>query len=100
LGKPTDGLKPALAGMKQDWARLLGRFLLGEVEEPELWKAAGAQTNLADRNAFICDTYFYIGQSRLLAGDVIAAKTFFIQAAKGESKLDEYSLAIGELRRL
>lgn len=79
------------------WLAILGRFLIGDVTEPELFQAANSvDEKLAGERK--CEAYFYAGSRRLVAKDAITARTYFQQEVDtGVTSFTEYTSARAEL---
>lgn len=79
MKRPDDALK-AKGELKDAWARVIGRYLRGEMNERELLKAAGDSPDLVVRRARECAAGFFGGQVRLAAGDELGASLLFEKA--------------------
>jgi tetratricopeptide (TPR) repeat protein len=87
-------------GKPDDWPAKVARFLVGQLTEPELFKAAECsnQQTEAKQN---CEAYFYAGAKRLLTGDKTTAAAYFEKClATGLSDSSEYQSAAAELKYL
>jgi lipoprotein NlpI len=103
-GAATKELKAYLDKRKtangEDWAANIGEFLVGELPESALFKAAESRDKERNPERF-CEAWFYAGTKRLIAGDKRTATTYFETCiATGAKDLTEYSSAAAELRFL
>jgi tetratricopeptide (TPR) repeat protein len=100
-GTADDRLATALADWKDKaWLSAVGRFLCGQISEDEL-DAAMEKGDETDRAGQECEGNFYIGMTRLFAGDRPAARSRFKAAiATGMTTYIEYTLAQAELARM
>lgn len=85
----------------EPWTQSIGRFIAGQVDEEQIEAAARdtkEETTLSDR---LCEMHFYIGLSRLQAGDKSTARLRFeASRATKATTFIEYTLAQAELKRL
>lgn len=82
------------------WPKSVGRYLAGELTETQLLNAtyAGPLPTLKER---LCEAYFYIGETHLLAGNRSTAEINFQSCiTTGISHFSEHLLARAELARL
>jgi len=87
-------------GKPQDWASKIGRFLGGQLTEPE-FLAAAKNADPKTEAGQLCEAYFYAGSKRLLAGDKAAATDYFQKSiATGIKTYIDYASAVAELRFL
>ena len=96
-----------------DWSSMLGRFLIGQITEEDLLKAAPRLKQKSDADQFR-DAYFYIGMKHLIGGDRTAAAEYLGKCVSGDKAgegavqlingqvmtLMEYASARAELRFL
>jgi tetratricopeptide (TPR) repeat protein len=86
---------------KEHWAKILGQFLNGKLDEKELLAAArksDSETTGPERKAL---AYYYIGMKRLSKGDKTGARGYFQKCQSAGLKDDnEYYFAVAELTRL
>jgi tetratricopeptide (TPR) repeat protein len=91
------GVQPA---WKDNWARTLGLFLVGRLDEKALLAAArkGDGDTAPDQKAEAC---YYIGMMRLSKGDKAGAREWLKKCrAAGMTDDNEYHFAVAELERL
>lgn len=85
----------------EDWPRLLGRFLQGDLTETELLQHARTMAPAHEQDLRLCEAYFYAGVVRSSRGDVAAARVSFRRAVEtNQARLIEHTLARAELARL
>jgi lipoprotein NlpI len=96
---PRDVLRQAGYGSRGEWPGPIASYLLGDTPEARLLAIAREDTKEALPRA--CEAWFFIGQRRLIAGDVEGARAAFEQA-KATQILPyvEYAFSDVELRRL
>jgi tetratricopeptide (TPR) repeat protein len=84
----------------EDWSAKIGRFLDGQLTEPEfLDDAKSAQPGTESRQ--LCDAYFYAGSKHLLAGEKAAAADCFQKSiATNVKNSSQYASAAVELKAL
>jgi lipoprotein NlpI len=87
-------------GKADEWGFQIGRFLAGQLAEPEFLataKNAGPKT----RGSQLCEAYFYAGSKRLLAGDKASAMDYFQKSIDTDERgYLEYTSAMAELKFL
>ncbi|MSU47670.1 MAG: hypothetical protein EXS37_00995 [Opitutus sp.] len=108
-------LKQSLATAKDRWAKALGRYLAGELDEPTLLAEAARGDDstfpLAHSNSIqqrLSGAFFYAGMSHLLGNETDLARKFFkrctalnlISLTYGPTHIREVALARAELARL
>jgi tetratricopeptide (TPR) repeat protein len=92
------GSRPNTTGA--DWVSKIGRFLLDQISESELLTDAISSDVEKDR-AQHCESWYYVGVKRLLAGDKKAAADCFNKCLRTqEITFNEYLLAKAELKSL
>ena len=78
----------------------MGRYLSGQITESRLL----AETNTGNsptRVERLCEAYFYVGMTHLIAGDVIEADEYIRKCiGTGVTNYYEYKIARAELSRL
>ncbi|HXG60235.1 MAG TPA: tetratricopeptide repeat protein [Planctomycetota bacterium] len=83
-----------------DWFARLALFVIGDLSEAELFRAARSPEDPVRRERE-CEAFFYAGILRLLSGDVPTAKAYFERVlATGLQDFVEYQGARSELERL
>lgn len=86
---------------EQPWQQAIGRFLAGQIDENALEKAASEAKTPKQLSERLCELHFYIGMTRLQAGDKSTARLRFqASLATNEKTFIEYTLAEAELKRL
>jgi len=82
------------------WGPKIASFLMGDLPEPDLFKAAdNADKKKNDRR--LCEAWFYAGSKRLIEGDQSTAVDDFTKClATNEKKFQEYQGAAAELKSL
>lgn len=81
-----------------DWPTMVERFLIGRLDERQLFAAAN---DGRDVRACKCEAYFYAGEKRLLDGDRAVARLYFEHCLDtGEKDFTEYASAAAELKAL
>jgi beta-lactamase regulating signal transducer with metallopeptidase domain/lipoprotein NlpI len=81
------------------WPKTVGLYLSGALPEKDLL-AQIVQTS-SDASEQQCEAYYYIGMTRLLAGDTAAAKEFFEKClATKETTFVEFTFARAQLARM
>ena len=94
------GLAQSVPTWKDGWRKTIGRYLLGEVKEADLFTAAG-QFDLHPVPEQQSEAYYFAGMVHLLDNDPQAAKDLLAKAvATGAKDSPTYSLAEAELGRL
>jgi lipoprotein NlpI len=84
----------------KDWPVKVANFLLDRISEDDLAVAAVSTDAKKDRGQH-CETWFYAGMKRLLAGDETAAADCFRKSLATEAKdYTEYYFARAELKAL
>ncbi|MGA2543324.1 MAG: tetratricopeptide repeat protein [Verrucomicrobiota bacterium] len=84
-------------GKEDDWESKIGRFLCGQLAEPELL-AAAKNADQKKEAGQLCQAYFYAGSKHLFAGDNAAAEDYFQKSiATNQRAYTEYSSAAAEL---
>jgi lipoprotein NlpI len=84
----------------EDWPLKVGRFLAGELPEPDLFKAAEAPDKKGD-DGRLCDVWFYAGSKRLIEGDKTTAMDYFAKCLATNMKtFQDYLSAEAELKYL
>jgi tetratricopeptide (TPR) repeat protein len=87
-------------GKPDDWPAKVGRFLAGQLTEPDFLEAA-KNTNVRTDQEQHCEAYFYVGSKRLIEGDQAAAADYFKKSVVTEVKtFEEYESAAAELKFL
>jgi len=100
LGRTPEDFAKVLAGCREGWARTLGQFLTGKLDEKALLAAAEKSEGetVPEQKALTC---YYIGMMRLSQGDKAGARDWFRKCrAAGMKGDDEYYFAGAELGRL
>jgi lipoprotein NlpI len=92
---------PGRATRKPDnWPGKVGRFLAGQLPEPDFLAAAKNSDSKREAGQ-LCEAYFYAGSKRLLAGDKATAEEYFQKSiATGQRSAWVYSSAAAELKLL
>jgi Lipoprotein NlpI, contains TPR repeats len=93
-----------LAGLveriEDPWGKAVCQMLLKQIGEDELVEEAQAEKDPKKQRGRLCEAYYYIGASRLLAGDKIAGRAMLSQAIETNSFIYmEYTLAKADLAR-
>jgi len=97
LGTYLDNRK---TGKPDDWPSKVGRFLVGQLTEPDFLKDA-EDANARTYQEQHCEAYFYAGSKRLIEGDKTAATDYFKKCmATGMKDFEEYESAEAELKFL
>ena len=87
-------------GKPDDWESKIGRFLCGQIAEPEFLAAAKNADSRTEAGQ-LCQAYFYAGSKRLFAGDEAAATDYFQKSIATEQRAyTEYGSAAAELENL
>jgi tetratricopeptide (TPR) repeat protein len=87
-------------GKPDDWVCKLGRFLTGQLPEPE-FLASAKNPNQTTEAVQLCLAYFYAGSKHLIAGDKATATDYFQQSIATDQKdALEYISAVAELKFL
>jgi TPR repeat protein len=91
------GLSP---GGQEEWATHVGRFLVGELGEPQFLAAAkNAKQKTETRR--LCEAYYYAAEKRLFAGEKVAALDYFEKSVTTRMPdFTESSSAVAELKFL
>lgn len=99
-GTPFAELAKAVAQWKEGWPKNIGLYLVDALSEPSLLNRAG-QGDAKAVPVQQCSANYFIGMTRLLAGDKSAAQKYFEQSlATKQTGADEFILARSELARL
>lgn len=94
-------LDEVVDGWESEWARALGRYLLGRLSDKELVKQAKAATDRSKRDEQLCEAYYYIGATRIVEMDTVAAEVFYERVlGTRQSTFIEFTFARSELRRM
>jgi len=107
LGQGEEGLNnlrahlgPRSDARPGDWVSTLGGFLLGELDEATLLKAA-AKSEKTNHRGQRCEAWYFAGMQRLAAGQKEeAAKCFHNSLATDAATFNEYKMAAAELQAL
>jgi tetratricopeptide (TPR) repeat protein len=92
-------LEGVLDAWESEWARALGSYLLGRLSDKELVKLAKATKDQSQRDEQLCEAYYYIGATRIVEMDTVAAEVFFERVlGTRKSTFIEYTFARSELR--
>jgi lipoprotein NlpI len=86
----------------REWQLCLGRFLVGDLTESNLFEQA-SQTAVrpTDEPGQKCEAFYYAGMKRLIGGDKPGALDFLEQCvATGQDNYNEYTSAKAELQGL
>jgi len=84
-------------GKPDDWVSKIGRFLAGQLAEPE-FLAVAKNADQEKEAGQLCQAYFYVGSKHLFAGDNAAAEDYFRKSiATNQRAYTEYSSAVAEL---
>ena len=87
-------------GKPGDWESKVGRFLTGELAEPE-FLAAAKNADPRMEVGQLCEAYFYVGSKHLFAGDKATATDYFQKSIATDKKTCmEYFSAVAELKFL
>jgi lipoprotein NlpI len=79
---------------KQDWQSKIGGFLLGQVTEANLATYALSFPNPADQSRAQCESWYFIGMKRQIAGEKDAAADDFRKClGTNQTVLTQYVLA-------
>jgi hypothetical protein len=100
LGKAPPDFILTVATWPDGWAKTIGQFLGGVVDEKVLF--ASAQTSDFEPVAGqLCEAYYFAGMMRLMNGDEKTARQYFQKSlATGIKDYNEYRFAAAELVRL
>ena len=83
-----------------DWPLTVGRFLIAQLSENDLLKAADDPDVQTSKEQH-CEAYFYIGSKHLLENDRMAAVDYFKKClATDVTNFEEYTSAVSELNFL
>jgi lipoprotein NlpI len=86
------------SGKQDDWESKIGRFLNGQIAEPEFLAAAKNADSRTEAGQ-LCQAYFYAGSKRLFTGDKATAADYFQKSIATDQKdYTEYSSAAAELK--
>jgi lipoprotein NlpI len=86
------------SGKQDDWESKIGRFLNGQIAEPEFLAAAKNADSRTEAGQ-LCQAYFYAGSKRLFTGDKATATDYFQKSIATDQKdYTEYSSAAAELK--
>jgi len=100
LGRPADDFAKTVAGWKDGWAKTLGLYLAGSLDETALLTAAETK-HLEPVKGQQCEAYYFIGLTHRLNGDQTGARDFLQKCAATDLKdYNEYKFAQAELARL
>ncbi len=102
-GAPVDAanMTNEIAHWPEGWPKTIGRFLLGDIAQPELMTAAEEAKSDDEREGQRCEAGYYAAVVRLGAADLAGARPLFEKAiATKKETFTEYTLAFAELRRL
>mgnify|MGYP001546078323 CR=1 FL=1 len=90
----------AMTTWPNGWLRSVGRFLTGDLSEPDLLAAVGTTDTRSSRGRR-CEACYFAGMLRLLRGEPGAARELFARSvATGEAGFSELALARAEFARL
>lgn len=93
-------LQDAINGWKDEWAQALGRYLLGTLNDRSLVGQAKAVQDQQRRDGMLCEAYYYIGATRQLEMDSVAAEVLFERVlGTRRSAFVEYTFARSELSK-
>jgi tetratricopeptide (TPR) repeat protein len=96
----TTELAKLIPRWPQDWTKNVGRYLLGELSEPD-FLAAADQGDAKEINGQHCEAFFYTGMAHLDRGETDVAKDLLAKSVATEQRnFVEYQLAEVELERL
>jgi lipoprotein NlpI len=88
-------------GKPDDWASQVGRFLSGQLTEPDFLVAAKNANTQTQAGQRLCEAYFYAGSKHLFADDKETAADYFQKSvATGRKSCTEYQSALAELKLL
>ena len=88
------------AGWTNGWAKDLGRYVAGQINEKTLLKAA-KKSDLEPVSGQKCEAFYFIGMMRLIAGDHAGAREYFeMCATTGQVDYYEYKFSRAELTRM
>jgi tetratricopeptide (TPR) repeat protein len=97
LRKFLDGRQPE---SHDDWTSKIGRFLIGQMSDAELFQAAD-KLSLDQGGEYHCEAFFYAGEKQLISGDKITAENDFKKCiATDDDGEVEYFSAKAELQTL
>ena len=89
-----------IAAWPDSWAKWIGWYLAGQTTETGL-VAESNTSGTPTRNQRLCEAYYYIGMTHLIAGEEAQAEDFFQKCLRtGATSYYEYKLARTELARL
>lgn len=94
------GLAAVVPKWKQEWAKEVGRYLLGELAEADFMALArqGDEKSVREHS---CEAFYYIGMMHLIANETEVARGHFEKCLSTNVKnFVEYSFARAELARL
>jgi lipoprotein NlpI/transglutaminase-like putative cysteine protease len=96
---PTGMMKKAgYSGVRPEWPGPIISYLQGSAEEKLL---SAAREDPRESPVRLCEAWYFIGQSRLIAGDVSGARTAFEQAVATQIRpYTEYRFSEIELSRM
>jgi lipoprotein NlpI len=87
-------------GGPNDWPVQVGHFLIGDLSQSDFLEAADSIDSKKDKQQH-CEAYFYVAIKHLLAGDKLAAKSFFQQCIDTDLiTFYEYRMARIKLKQL
>lgn len=93
-------LARTVASWPEGWDKTIGLYLITALDEPA-FHARAKSGNPADSKGRECSAYYFIGVTKLLAGNKDAARESLKQClATGLTKLNEFTLAKAELAKL
>jgi len=96
----SDSLNSTTEGVKDDWLLTIGKYLLDQIDEAD-FLAASASVDPQQNQQQQCESWFYAGIKRLLAGDKVVASQYFHNCLTTTQKdYAEYALARAELKIL
>jgi tetratricopeptide (TPR) repeat protein len=100
LKQAPNDFSATVAGWKDGWAKTIGQYLAGGIDETAVLTAAekpGDEPVVGQH----CEAFYYIGMMHLLKGDTTGARDSFQKCvATGQKDYDEYDFARAELARL
>jgi lipoprotein NlpI len=100
LDEAPAGLSEAVSGWKDNWAKAIGYFILGSMDEETLMAKATSCPPAKIREQQ-CEAYYYAGMVRLIRNDSTQARRLFEKCvATGVTHFVEYRLAKQELDHL
>ncbi len=94
------GLAAVMGGWKDDWRKMIGRYLQGQLPEADFLAASETGT-FRTVPELRCEAFYFAGMMHLLDQDAAGAREFFMKAmGTGFRSAQTYSLATAALARM